>query len=229
MVTNEATISNNHVTVAGAPVFTWDPPQNEPKDPVISTPVTKAPIGITTRNSCQVQTETITTSARQQQTTSLPPLEVIQSQNQGVCCNKPTQRTTLREVEINGAIIPKETSRDHVQLSADDRRPESDKATICKPLGKKRPRTKPLHMTFCLPGDTKHGILKAEDIFGPANHERKQLSSSIVLNERLNTNECAGETMTASSVSRSLLSSTENKHVQEGNTVSFSHLVFIIN
>lgn len=225
--TNEIT-ANNHVTAAGAPLFTWDPPHNEPiaKDPVISTPDKKAPIGITVCNSCEVRTATVTsnaadcvknTSKRQQNTAAVSPLGICQTQKQGSC--GPTERATVSNLEISSDKYPKETSFDQVQ------RFESEEATVSKVLGRKRSRNIPLTVPLRLPDDNKQSFLEARGIICPVHHNMKNSDHkccSTVPKEGLYGSVCERDnTVAASRESRILLSSTEIKLAEEGKTVSF--------
>ena len=228
IATNEIITANNHVTVASGPFFTWDPPHNEPvaKDPVISTPDKKTPIGITVCNSCEVRTEMVTsnaaggvinTSVPQQNTTSVPPLGICQSKKQGACYG-PTELTTLLNVQSSGDKNLKEASFDKVQSF------ESEEATVSKVLGRKRAMNKAVNVTLRLPDDNKKSAPEARDITDPENNKKEKpdhTCCSTVPIERLDGSDCERETVAASRGSRILLSSTESKQVEEGKTVSF--------
>ncbi|KAL9964591.1 hypothetical protein ACROYT_G028248 [Oculina patagonica] len=217
IATNEIITTNNHVTVEGAPPFTWDPPCNEPKaeDPVISTPDKKAPIGITVCNPCEVRTETVTgnvancvksTTVPQQNTSSVPPLGVYQSQTQGACYG-PTERATVTNVEISSDKYPKETSFDQVQ------RFESEGANVGKVLGRKRSRKQQLN--------TRSSFLEARGIICPVHHNMENSNHkccSTVSKERLGGRDCERDTVATSRESRNWLSSTENNQVEKSKT-----------
>lgn len=231
--TNEIVTFNNDVPISGVPVFTWGPPQSEPvvKDPVMSTPEKKVPIGISIRNSCEIQTETITSNTaecvkstfeRQEEATTIPPV------SQKGSCYEPAESTTLQKVGISGEKHCEESSFDKVQFNANKKRSDSEEA---RDLKRKGARTKPAQVTLCLPADDKRSGFKAQEMLGPVNHESEKSDHAyrcIQSKERPDASDCERDTMATSKESKIFSSSTETKRVEEDNSVSFSHLVLMI-
>lgn len=228
--TNETKTFNNDVPLSGAPVFTWGLPYSEPaKEPVISTAEKKAPIGITIRDPCEIQTEFITRNRNEcvKSTSKLPEKPTTfthMNQKQGSCYGI-AESTTLKKVEISEEKHLQENSLDKVQLNANKEHSDSEEATITEDLGQKRTRTKPVQVTLCPSADNKQSGFKAQEMFGPVHFESEKSDHEcrcIQSKERPDVKDCEHYTVAPSKESKILLSSKETKRVEEDNSVSFS-------
>ena len=227
---NETITLNNTVPPSGASVFTWGPPRVPVvRDSVITTPEKKAPVGITIRDSCEVQTKNAiintdesvkTTSERQEEATTAPQV----SQKQERSYYKPAESTTSKKKEIGGKKHFQESSFDKVQINANKKRSDSEDATISKDLGKKRARTEPVLVTLCLCADDKQSGFKAQETIGSGNFADETSDHEcrcIQPKERPDVEDCEHDTMTISKKSKMSSSSSETKRVEEDKSVSF--------
>ena len=229
--TNETITYSNDVPLSGGSVFTWGPSHSGPvvKDPVISTPEKKAPIGIAIRDSCEIQTKTVisntkecvkTTSERQEEATTVPH---VSQKHQG-SSYEPAESTTIKKVEITEENHLQEISFDKIQLNANKKRSDSEEATSSKDLGHKNTRSKPVQAALRLSTDNKQSGFKTQEMLSPANFESEPSdheSHCIQLKERPNVEDCEHDTMATSKESKISPSSAETKRVEEDNSVSF--------
>ena len=217
--TNETMTFNNDTPLSGAPVFTWGPPHSVPvfKDPAISTPEKNAPMGMTIRDSSEIQNKTIisnmdecvkTLSERQEEAT-----------------------TTSMEVEISGHGEKhfQESSFDKIQFHANKKRSDSEEATISKDLRQKHTRTKQVQAKLCLSADNKQSGFKTQEMLGPANFESETESDHechcIPPKKRSHVEDCEHDTVATSKESKISSSSAETRD----NSVSSLLLVLMIN
>lgn len=221
--TNKTITLNNTVPPSGASVFTWGPPRVPVvRDSVITTPEKKAPVGITIRDSCEIQTKNAisntdesvkTTSERQEEATAAPHVS-----------QKPAESTTSKKMEISGKKHFQESSFDKVQLNANKKRSDSEGATISKDLGQKRTRTEPVQVTLCLCADNKQRGFKTQGTIGPGNFENETSDHEgrcIQPKKRPDAEDYEHDTMTTSKESKMSLTSSETKRVEEDKSVRF--------
>ena len=227
---NETITLNNDVPPSGGSVFTWGSPHSVPvaKDPVISTPEKKAPVGITIRDSCEIQTKKVisntdeslkTTSERQEEATTAPQL----SQKQRWSYYEPAESATSKKEEISTEKHFQISSFDNIQLNANKRRSDSDDATISNDLGGKRTRTEPVQAGLChgLSADNKQSGFKTQEMLCPVNFESEKSDHEchcIQTKERPDAEEC--DTMSTSKEDKISSSSAEAKSVEEDKSVS---------
>jgi len=228
--TNETITFSNDVPLSGGPVFSWAPPHSVPvvKDPVISTPEKKAPIGITIRDSCEMQTKTVimkteecvkSTSKRQEDATTVP--HVSQKQQ-----GSPYKPANIRKVEISGKNRFQESSFDSSELNANKKLSDSEEATSRKYLGQKHTRM------LCLSADDKRSGFKTQETLGLANFESKKSDHEnhcIQPKEPPDAKDRKHDTVASPKESKIMSSSAETNRVEEDNPVSFLPLVLIIN
>lgn len=227
---NETITLNNDVPPSGGSVFTWGPPHSVPvaRDPVISTPEKKAPVGITIRDSGEIQTEKVisntdesvkTKSERQEEATTAAHV----SQKQQELYFEPAESTTSKKVEISGEKHFQESSFDKIQLNANKKRSGSEDTTISKDLRQKRTRTEPVQATLCLSADNKHSGQETQEMIGPANFGNETSDHEcrcIQPKERPDAEDFKHGTMATSKESKISSTSTESKRVEEDKSVS---------
>ena len=125
-----------------------------------------------------------------------------------------------------------------VLISRDNQNPNSDQVTICNTDLVKRPtKAKPLHVSFCLPDDTKQSALEGDDIPCSVGKEKKLVTGSSNVsydqsNEQRPKSEntrCASDNISTEASRNNILStsillrSKEVAQVHQDNTVSFLH------